>query len=105
MRRRVLVSYLNVLIGHGADYASAQFSDTGEQLRTGLHLSQAVSRNDYVFLMIDSRQAVPLMTTDNDITLFNSEVEFDAPVTSGNYKIYRTAHVISRDITVRLLTN
>ena len=94
---------LTVQIGHGTSYATAQFTDTGEQLVAGLHLSQAVSKNDYLFLKIDKRQNISLVTTDNDDPTFNSEIPFDNAVVDGDYKYYKKTDAYPRAITARIL--
>lgn len=94
---------LTVQIGHGTSYATAQFTDTGEQLVAGLHLSQAVSKNDYLFLKIDKRQNISLVTTDNDDPTFNSEIPFDNAVVDGDYKYYKKTDAYPRAITARII--
>lgn len=94
---------LTVQIGHGTSYATAQFTDTGEQLVAGLHLSQAVSKNDYLFLKIDKRQNISMVTTDNDDPTFNSEIPFDNAVVDGDYKYYKKTDAYPRAITARIL--
>jgi hypothetical protein len=94
---------LTVQIGHGTSYATALFTDTGEQLAAGLHLSQAVSKNDYLFLKIDKRQKIELVTTDNDDPTFNSEIPFDNAVVDGDYKYYKKTNAYPMAITARIL--
>ena len=96
-------SVKNVIIGHGADYASAVFTDTGHSLSTGMHLTQAVSKNDYLFIKVDKTQGILLATTDNDDPTFNSEIQFDAPFTDGDYKVYKKTDAYPRAITARIL--
>ena len=95
--------YKTVQIGHGTDYANAVFADTGRQLEAGMHLTQAVSKNDYLFLKIDKNQKIELVTTDNDNPIFNSEITFDSPVIDGEYKYYKKTDSFPRAITARIL--
>jgi len=92
-----------VQVGHGTDYSNAVFTDTGEQLTQGMHLTQTVSKGDYLFIKIDKTQSIGLITTDNDDPTFNSEIEFDDPVLDEDYKYYKKTNSYPRAITSRVL--
>jgi hypothetical protein len=97
------VQRLSVLVGHGANYGSAVFTDTNRQLAAGMHLTQEVNKNDYLFIKVDKTQGIVLATTDNDDPTFNSEIQFDAPFTDGDYKVYKKTDAYPRAITARIL--
>ena len=97
------VQRLSVLVGHGANYGSAVFTDTNRQLAAGMHLTQEVNKNDYLFIKVDKTQGILLATTDNDDPTFNSEIQFDAPFTDGDYKVYKKTDAYPRAITARIL--
>ena len=97
------VQYSTVRIAHGTAFDRAVMRDTGEQLRAGLHLEQAVNAGEYIFLVVDNRQQIRLATTDNTNPAFNTEIEFDTPEAYGDDMVYKTKAAYARAMSARIL--
>lgn len=96
-------SHLSVQIGSGVAYQDTLFTNTGLPLTNGMHLSQEVGEGDYLFIKIDKRQSIDkVMTYNPDYPMFDSEIEFDAPVIDGDYKYYKSTGSYRTAITSRI---
>ena len=86
--------HLNVLVGHGSNYESAQFTDTGGSISDNMVVSVTLNAGDYVFIKVDKRDDVSNLFTypGPDKELFEFAVGLENPVVDGDYKYYRTTN-------------
>lgn len=88
------VQRLNVFVGHGADYAGAQFTDTGRSISNNMIVSVNRNAGDYVFIKVDKRDTVNNLYTypGPNMEEFEYVVALDSPVVDGDYKYYKTTN-------------
>lgn len=87
-------SHLNVFVGHGTDYALAQFTDTNRGISNNMIVSVARNAGDYVFIKVDKRDNVNNLYTypGPNMEDFEYVVALDSPIVDGEYKYYKTTN-------------
>lgn len=86
------VPKLNVQVGHGIDYASAVFTDTGRTLSNNMIVTISKNDGDYLFIKVDKRDTVFNLYSYPGPGLEGWEfsLNLDNPIVEGNYKLYKT---------------
>lgn len=86
--------HLSVLVGHGIDYESAEFTDTGRQLSDNMIVDITLDAGDYIFIKVDNRDIVNNIYIYQGPGLENWEfgLPLDAPILDGDYKCYKTTN-------------
>lgn len=98
---------LTVQVGHGANYATALFTDTFETLSNNMQVSIDRNAGDYIFIKVDKNDTV------NNLYIYNEgggifeyvEIALNAPVIDGNYKYYQSTNRYNTGIAIPYVIN